>query len=63
MERGACSDCGADFLAAARSSEPLLTLPLLGDITRFGRGQRFALAAAVALAFVLVVVGVSLVGW
>jgi hypothetical protein len=40
-------------MAAARDEAPLLELPVVGDITRLGRGQRFALAAGVVLAIVL----------
>lgn len=48
-----CAGCGAGFMAAARDDAPLLELPVVGDITRLGRGQRFALAAGVVLAIVL----------
>lgn len=50
----ACTGCGAGFLAGLREQEgPLLELPVVGDITRLGRGQRFALAGGVVLAAVL----------
>jgi ribosomal protein L40E len=53
MDRDTCASCGAGFLAAAKDESPLLELPVVGDITRLGRGQRFALAGGVVLAFVL----------
>ena len=57
-----CAGCGAGCMAAARDERPLLELPVVGDITRLARGQRFALAAGVVLAFVLLtfLVGVIL---
>ena len=53
LELTTCVTCGAGFLAAARNDAPLLALPVVGDITRLGRGQRFALAAGVAFVFLL----------
>ena len=48
-----CSSCGRHFLAGLRDEAPLLELPVVGDITKLGRGQRFALAGGVVVAFVL----------
>ena len=59
MERDTCAGCGAGFLAAARNDAPLLELPVVGDITRLSRGMRFALAGGVALAFLLLIVLVT----
>ena len=60
MERDTCASCGAGFLAGARNEGPLLELPVVGDITRLSRGMRFALAAAVALGFLLLVLVLGL---
>ena len=60
IDRDTCAGCGAPFLAAARDSAPLLDLPLVGDITRLGRGQRIGLAAGVVVAFLLLIVLVGL---
>lgn len=50
MERETCSGCGLPFLSGLREQDgPLLELPVVGDISRLGRGQRFALAGAVVL--------------
>lgn len=54
MDRDTCAGCGLPFLSGLREQEaPLLELPVVGDITRLGRGQRFALAGGVVLAFVV----------
>jgi hypothetical protein len=60
MERSTCASCGAGFLAAAKDDGPLLELPVVGDITRLGRGQRFALAGGVVLAFIVLTLLVGL---
>ena len=56
-----CAGCGAGFMAAARDDTPLLELPVVGDITRLGRGQRFALAGGVVLAIVLLTFVIGLI--
>jgi hypothetical protein len=61
MERSTCASCGAGFMAAAKDDAPLLELPVVGDITRLGRGQRFALAGGVVLAFILLTLLVGVV--
>ena len=54
MERDVCADCGSPFLSGLRDADgPLLELPVVGDITRLGRGQRYALAGGVVLAFIV----------
>lgn len=59
MELPVCANCGASFLAAVKSdAAPLLALPLVGDLARLGKAQRYVLASAVvlvALAAVLLV--------
>ena len=61
MNLDACAACGAGFLAGARSEGPLLELPVVGDITRMPRWQRFVLAGGVVLAFVVLTLLVGLV--
>lgn len=54
MALDTCAGCGQHFLAELRGQQsPRLELPMVGDIMRLGRGQRFALAGAVVLAFVV----------
>lgn len=49
-----CSDCGQSFLAAMRSTEqPMLVLPVVGDIGKLSRGGRIGLAFAL-VALVLI---------
>lgn len=62
VELDVCAACGTGFLAGVKRDEaPLLTLPVVGDITRLSRGQRLGLAAAVVLLVALIVVVLSLV--
>jgi hypothetical protein len=62
IARDTCSACGLHFLAAVRAGDaPLLELPLVGDITRLSRGQRFALAGAVALAVIVLTLLIGLI--
>ena len=57
MADDTCSACGRHFLAGLREDQAaLLELPVLGDITRLGRGQRFAVAMGAVFAFVLLTV-------
>ena len=53
FDRDTCVKCGTGFLAAAHDSGPLLELPVVGDITRLGRGQRLALVSGVVLLFIV----------
>lgn len=56
-----CATCGAGFLAALRTTEePLLVLPVVGDLGALSRGQRLGLAAGVV---VLVVLLTALLGF
>jgi hypothetical protein len=61
LDRDACVSCGSGFLAGARNEAPLLDLPVVGDLTKLSRVQRFALAGGVVLAFLLLTVLISLV--
>lgn len=55
VERDTCAGCGLPFLAGLRDAEgPLLELPVVGDLTKMSRAQRFGLAGGVVLAFVVV---------
>ena len=49
----ACRTCGLRFLAAAADTEPLLVLPLVGDLTAMSKGRRTWLAVAVVAGFVV----------
>lgn len=49
----ACTACGAGFLAGAHDDEALLALPVVGDLGRFSRAQRLALAGGAALLLAL----------
>jgi ribosomal protein L40E len=61
LDATACQACGAGFLAAVRDSEaPLLVVPGLGDLGRYSRAQRLALAAGVALSVAVVVLVLGL---
>ncbi len=55
-----CSSCGQAFLSGARDEAPLLVLPVVGDLTKMGRGQRLGLAAGLVLAFLALVLLVGL---
>ncbi|HEU5034417.1 MAG TPA: hypothetical protein VFT62_06625, partial [Mycobacteriales bacterium] len=56
-----CSECGASFLAAAKSSISLV-VPGIGDLTKLSKGARVALMAggATVLTFVLYLVALVL---
>lgn len=53
MAHDVCGGCGTPFLSGVHADAPLLELPVVGDITKMSRGQRFALAFAVIAAFAL----------
>jgi hypothetical protein len=62
LARVTCAACGTPFLGGLRGQErPLLDLPVVGDITKLGRGHRMALAAGVVLAFILLTLIVGLI--
>jgi hypothetical protein len=52
----ACDECGAGFLTGA-IPPPTMTLPIVGDVQRLSKLQRFGLAAGLAV----VIIGVFLV--
>jgi hypothetical protein len=52
MAQDTCLACGMHFLAGLRQAEPLLELPVVGDITRLSRAHLLALAFGVVVAFV-----------
>ena len=61
IERDTCSGCGLPFLSGLREQDgPLLELPVVGDISRLGRGQRLALAGGVVLVFILLTLALGL---
>ncbi|MCU1692055.1 MAG: hypothetical protein JWM64_1146 [Frankiales bacterium] len=54
LDRDTCAACGAGFLSALRATEePLLVLPVVGDLGAMSRAQRLGLAAAVVVAVLL----------
>jgi hypothetical protein len=62
LARNTCSACGTPFLGGLRGQDgPLLDLPVVGDITKLGRGHRLALAAGVVLAVILLTLIVGLI--
>jgi hypothetical protein len=62
LELSACSACGSGFLAAVRSDDPpLLVLPVVGDVGRLSKGQRYGLSAGIAFLAVLLVVVLGLI--
>jgi hypothetical protein len=55
MADDTCSACGRHFLAGVREQQaPLLVLPVVGDITKVSRANRYALAFGVVLVVALV---------
>lgn len=61
VELAACAACGTGFLAGLRGAEaPLLAVPGLGDLARYSRAQRLALAGGVVLLVCLLVLAVGL---
>jgi hypothetical protein len=54
VELDVCAACGTAFLSGLRAQEAaLLTLPVVGDLARLGRGKQYGLAAAAVLAVAL----------
>jgi hypothetical protein len=57
----ACPECGAGFLDGAVAT-PDLSVPLVGNLTRFSSGQRLLLAAGLAFALIVVFLAVAAIG-
>jgi hypothetical protein len=57
----ACPECGAGFLIGAVPT-PDLSVPLVGNLTRFSPGQRLLVAAGLAVALIVVFVAVATIG-
>ena len=56
IEHDACVACGTALFATLKAGEePLLVLPGVGDLTRYSRGQRLALAGGVVVAVCVLV--------
>lgn len=54
LSAAVCSRCGGGFLAGIRDNEqPLLVLPIVGDLGAMSRGRRLGLALALVAAVVL----------
>jgi hypothetical protein len=51
----ACSECGAGFLTGA-IPPPTMSVPIVGDVSRLSKAQRFGLAAGLATGIVVVFV-------
>ncbi len=64
VEQGTCAHCGSGLFDGLRSSSAIsLPLPVLGDLMRFGRWSRSAIAFGLALAVAgLLLTLVSLLG-
>ncbi len=61
LDRDSCAACGAGFLSALKATEePLLVLPVVGDLGALSRAQRLGLAAGVVVAVLLLVLLVGL---
>ena len=55
LDADACAGCGLAFLSDLRAGEqPLLVLPVVGDVAAMGRAQRLLLAALVVAALMAV---------
>jgi hypothetical protein len=57
----ACNECGAGFLNGA-IPPPTMSLPIVGDVQRLSKVQRFGLAAGLAVAIVAVFLAVATIG-
>jgi hypothetical protein len=57
----ACNECGAGFLNGA-IPPPTMSLPIVGDVQRLSKVQRFGLAAGLAVAIVAVFLLVATIG-
>ena len=51
----ACSECGAGFLSGA-IPPPTMSVPIVGDVSRLSKAQRFGLAAGLATGIVVLFV-------
>jgi hypothetical protein len=56
MALDVCAACGMPFLSGVHADDPVLELPVVGDITKLSRGQRFVFAGVVIVAIVLLTV-------
>jgi hypothetical protein len=57
----ACDECGAGFLTGA-IPPPTMSLPIVGDVQRLSKVQRFGLAAGLAVAIVTVFLVLATIG-
>jgi hypothetical protein len=57
----ACQECGAGFLTGA-IPPARMSLPVVGDVTRLSKVQRFGLAAALAIGIVAVFLALATIG-
>jgi len=62
LDAPACAGCGSGFLAALRhTTEPSLTLPGVGDVSRLSRAARLGLAVLLGLLVALLLIGLVLI--
>jgi hypothetical protein len=62
MAHDTCSACGRHFLAGVREDHaPSLELPVVGDLTKMSRAQRFVLAGVVVLVVLVLTVLLGLI--
>jgi hypothetical protein len=61
MELDACTECGAGFLVGAIPS-PTVSLPIVGDVQRLSKMQRFGLAAGLAVVIVAFFLALATIG-
>jgi hypothetical protein len=57
----ACNECGAGFLIGA-IPPPTMSLPIVGDVQRLSKVQRFSLAAGLAVAIIALFLVVATIG-
>jgi hypothetical protein len=56
----ACDECGAGFLAGA-IPPPTMSVPIVGDVSRLSKAQRFGLAAGLAAGIIVVFLALATV--
>jgi hypothetical protein len=57
----ACDECGAGFLTGA-IPPPTMSLPIVGDVQRLSKAQRFGLAGGLAVAIIAVFLVLATIG-
>jgi hypothetical protein len=57
----ACDECGAGFLTGAIPPTTML-LPIVGDVAKLSKVQRFALAAGLAVGLIVIFLALATLG-